>query len=89
MMSNGPQAAAFDALTDLVNTSRRYRDEADRAGRPGWTQTWDALALHLDRSRTRLVEEGEDYLTDAWAIVDAGRLTVARHIIRVERMTRR
>lgn len=85
MMTTGSQAAAFDALTDLVDTARRYRDEADAAHRPGWTQTWDALAAHLDRTRTRLVEEGEDYLPEAWAMVDAGRLTVARHLIRADR----
>jgi hypothetical protein len=87
-MSDGPQAAAFDALTDLVDTARMYREEADRAGFYGRTQTWDALALHLDGCRTRLVEEGEEYLTTAWAMVDAGRLTVARHIIRAERSRR-
>ena len=88
-MSNGPQAAAFDALSDLVNTARLYRDAAEVAGLPGRTQTWDALALTLDSARTRLVEEGEDYLPEAWGMVDAGRLTVARQLIRAERGSRR
>jgi hypothetical protein len=89
MMSDGPQAAAFDALTELVNPARMHRDASLLNGRPGWAQTWDILAGHLDRSRTRLVEEGDDYLADAWGTVDAGRLTIARHLIRIDRRTAR
>lgn len=79
-MRDGDVAACLTALTDLVATARIHRAAAVSAGRFGTAQTFDALAQHLDRVRTRLTEDPVGELADAWAFVDAGRLTIARHV---------
>lgn len=85
MMHTGSAIAAVEALTDLVDTIRVHRDRADREGRRAWVQTWEALGAHLDRVRTILVQEGDPYLSEAWGYVDAGRLTLARNLVRMDR----
>jgi hypothetical protein len=84
-MRSGTQAAALEALGDLVATARTHADVERLNRRTGWAQNWDTLASSLDAVRTRLVQEGDDYLEVAWAFVDSGRLTIARHISRARR----
>lgn len=54
---------ATDALTELVQVARE--------------RGHDRIAQTLDGARTRLVEDGTDYLDAAWAFVDAGRKQLA------------
>lgn len=67
-----------DALTDLVNTARtraracRVRSETTRAGQ------LDYIARTLDAARTRLVQDGDEYLDAAWTMVDRAREVLAR-----------
>lgn len=69
---------ATDALTDLVITARsraracRVRSETTRAAE------LDNIAKTLDGARTRLVQDGPEYLDAAWAFVNAGRTALAR-----------
>lgn len=70
--------AALRALNDLIETGRMLEPVARRVD----TNTADQLAGSLDRLdavRTRLVEEGIDYLDEAWAFVDGGRRIIAGH----------
>jgi hypothetical protein len=85
----GPKSrhAALTALTDLVDTARKHRDETPE-NRIGWRHQWDNIAQQLDATRTTLVQEGDDYLDVAWAMIDSGRLTIARSLVRAERRTR-
>ena len=85
MIRDGPETAALAALTDLVATARVHRAAAIADGRYGTAQTFDALAQHLDRVRTRLTEEHGVFLAEAWGYVDAGRLTIARHLATTRR----
>jgi hypothetical protein len=87
-MNDGPREAALAALTDLVDTARVNRDASEAQGWRMWTQTWSNLADHLDRVRTTLAQEGDDYLPEAWGYVDSGRLTIARYMVRIDRRTR-
>jgi hypothetical protein len=84
-MSSGTRDACLDALVDLVDSARGHRDAHEAAHKIGTAQTFDNLAKHLDAVRTTLIEEGDDYLDVAWAFVDAGRLTIARHLVRLAR----
>ena len=83
--TTGEAIAAVEALSDLVATARYHAELAHAAERPGWAQNWDTLAVHLDAVRTTLIQEGDGYLDIAWAFVDSGRLTIARHISRARR----
>lgn len=68
---------ATDALTDLVDTARTRRNRAADAGLIATARTYDEVAQTLDGARTRLVEDGIEYLESAWAFVDAGRKFLA------------
>lgn len=68
---------ATNALTDLVKTARTRADQARSAGLDGTAKTLDNIALTLDGARTRLIEDGIEYLDAAWAFVDAGRGALA------------
>lgn len=85
-LAAGTERACLDALTDLVDSARAYRDADEANRRYGTAHTFDAIAVQLDRVRTRLAEEHDPYLAEAWAFVDAGRLTIARHLARRRRV---
>jgi len=85
-MIRGDRRDALTALSDLVETARRHRDETP-ADRPGWRHQWEHIAQQMDATRTILVQEGDEYLETAWALVDSGRLTIARSVVRAARRT--
>lgn len=67
---------ALDALNDLVHTARTRAGElvthdSDLATRMRQTAT------KLDAVRTRLVQDGDEYLDQAWAFVDGARMVIA------------
>lgn len=76
-------APALNALSEFVDDARTT---ADRAAGMGLAQTCrriESLALDLDAARTRLVEDGPDYLDAAWAFLDAGRRILAQYRIQL------
>jgi hypothetical protein len=87
MIRTGTTSAALEALTDLVITARAQRDMAE--DHKAWTSRnkFEDIARQLDATRTRLTED-RTYLEQAWAFVDAGRLTVARQMILLDRTIR-
>nr|WP_274637065.1 hypothetical protein [Microbacterium bovistercoris] len=84
-----PTVHCANALTDLVHTARALASRADIAGATRLTRSAAIAADTLDRARTRLIEDGDEYLDAAWAFVDAGRRILAglsaRIIIRERR----
>lgn len=72
------------ALSELVDDARALRDRAAKLGLEHSTRTLGQAAGTLDRARTRLVEDGADYLDAAWAFLDAGRSMVAQHRLVIE-----
>lgn len=68
---------ATNALSDLVDTARTRAERARRVGAEALALDLDGIAATLDRARTRLVEDGTEYLDAAWAFVDAGRRALA------------
>jgi hypothetical protein len=70
-------APATRALTDLVDTARARAARARADGLDGTAKTLDQIARTLDGARTRLIEDGIEYLDAAWAFVDAGRGALA------------
>lgn len=71
---------ATDALTDLVETTDARAARCRAAGDFGLAHEFEAIRQTLDGARTRLVEDGPEYLEAAWAFVDAGRRALAdRH----------
>ncbi|WP_298041458.1 hypothetical protein [uncultured Microbacterium sp.] len=68
---------ATDALSDLVHTAReRARTDRNRQ-RTKRAQAHEHIARTLDGARTRLVQDGPEYLDAAWAFVDGGRKLLA------------
>lgn len=68
-----PTIAAARALTDLVDTARATADRAALKRQRTIAQRCQVIASQLDAARTRLVQDGPEYLDTAWAYVDAGR----------------
>ena len=77
-MRTGTELAALDALSDLIATAHAWRADLYARRLPGSAGTMEHLATQLDLVRARLMEEHEAYLPEAWAFVDAARLTIAR-----------
>ncbi|SDP07054.1 hypothetical protein SAMN04487788_1932 [Microbacterium testaceum StLB037] len=77
--------AAARALSDLVATARERGLNARELGiqRPAYGLL--NIAIDLDSARTRLIQEGDDYLDAAWAFIDAGRRMIADHSETIER----
>lgn len=74
-----PTIAAARALTDLVDTARALSTRATTKRRPGIAHRCQVIAAQLDATRTRLVQDGTDYLDTAWAYVDAGRRAIGTY----------
>ncbi|KAA9105015.1 hypothetical protein [Microbacterium rhizomatis] len=67
------------ALSDLVHSGRDIARAADSIGYTRLATAAAECAATLDGARTRLVEDGPDYLDAAWAFLDAGRRMTADH----------
>jgi len=80
-----PTVHCINALSDLVHSARRLATRAELADAARLHRVAVSIADTLDRARTRLVEDGDEYLDAAWAFVDAGRKHVAQLGIRVDR----
>jgi hypothetical protein len=74
-----PTIACARALTDLVDTARATRDKAVEKRRREIANRCQVIASQLDATRTRLVQDGADYLPSAWAYVDAGRVALRNY----------
>lgn len=72
---------AANALTALYVTARDRATFADADTMPHVAQGLRKIATTLDRARTRLIEDGPNYLDAAWAFVDAGRTLLANYEI--------
>lgn len=70
---------ATNALTDLVLTARAMHETAEKHKLTRVARSLNSIATICDGARTRLVEDGEDYLDAAWAFVDVGRKLIAGH----------
>lgn len=82
---NSATLPALDALTDLVHTARTNADTAVALDRPHNAAALSRMATTLDGARTRLIEDGPDYLPAAWAFVDAARSLIARQAVILDR----
>jgi len=78
-------AAACNAIAELIRSANYERGRAKRKRLPILADQLDLTSRQLDAVRTTLVQEGDEYLQTAWAFVDAGRLTLAKIITRIER----
>lgn len=74
-----PTIAAARALSDLVQTARATRDRALEKRRMPIAQRCQVIVSQLDATRTRLVQDGPDYIPTAWAFVDAGRVALRNY----------
>ncbi|MBN9207271.1 MAG: hypothetical protein J0H96_01245 [Microbacterium ginsengisoli] len=75
-----PTHAEVSILHDLGSLIEAALWEANRASdlhRPNAERTLRGAMVTLDRVRTRLVEEGADYIDEAEAFMRGGRTTVA------------
>lgn len=73
------------ALNDLVDSARALGEHARALGEQARSRGLDHMALTLDATRTRLVQDGIEYLDTAWAIIDAARGLLACYQIALER----
>jgi hypothetical protein len=74
-----PTIAAARALSDLVETARVFRNLAKDKRRRDIAKRCQVIAVQLDATRTRLVQDGDEYLDTAWAYVDAGRRSLGTY----------
>ena len=72
------QLVVLDELAHLVDTARMRAQASEDHGDTRRARALRDIATTLDRARTILVEDGDDYFDAAWAFVEAGRLTLAR-----------
>lgn len=72
-----PTIAAARQLTELVHAARAAAIRSRAAGRPDLARRHEITATQLDAARTRLVQEGSDYIVTAWATIDAARALIA------------
>lgn len=74
-----PTVAAARALSDLIDTARTLLPIARQRRRRNIEHRLNVIIGQLDATRTRLVQDGEEYITTAWAFVDAGRSAIATY----------
>lgn len=78
-----PTTAAARALTELVDTARALTDQARKRRRGDIAHRLTAISTQLDAARTRLVQDGAEYIEPAWAYVDAGRRAIALYRVAI------
>jgi hypothetical protein len=74
-----PTIAACRALSDLVDSARATRSTALSKRRKEIAHRCDVIAVQLDAARTRLVQDGGEYIDTAWAFVDTGRVALRNY----------
>lgn len=74
-----PTLPALNALTELVDAARATRDRADRRRRRDIAHRLEVIAIQLDGARTRLVQDGREYLPRANAMIQAGRTAIRNY----------
>lgn len=79
-----PTIAAARALTDLVDTARVLIPIAEKRKRKNIQHRLGVIVAQLDATRTRLIQEGADYIDPAWAYVDAGRRAIGTYRVVLE-----
>ena len=72
-------------LSQLVDGHRDERDRARLWLRPRIADKLDAAAMQLDAVRTRLVEDGEEFMDEAVAFIDAGRYNLSQVALYLDR----
>lgn len=77
--TQSPTIAAARALTSLVGDARALIPIAQKKRRRQIAHRLTIIAAQLDACRTRLVQDGPDYIETAWAWVDSGRLAIANY----------
>ena len=75
-------------LSHLLDSYRDERDRAERMLRPRVAAGLDAACSQLDAVRTRLVQDGDEFVTEATAFIDAGRTHLAKTTLKLDRMGR-
>lgn len=74
-----PTIAALNVLNDLVNVCRDLLKVALRRGRRDIAARLSIIASQLDATRTRLVQDGREYIDTAWSFIDAGRVAIRNY----------
>ena len=77
--------AALGALTALVTDATSLRQRAENLRARARRNTLDDIVRYTDAARTRLAEDGDNYLDAALSIIDTCRNRLASHHIAVER----
>jgi hypothetical protein len=74
------EIGTLNALTDLIVTARRQEQRASIRER----MRLRSMIAQLDAARTRLVQDGDEYLEVAWSFLDAGREAVVALTLRLD-----
>lgn len=88
-MTDSQTIAAARALTSLVDAADAFAQRCDTLDWPMRAGRIREIRTTLDAARTRLVEDGPNYIDAAWGFVDAGRRQLASHRASIERAERR
>lgn len=74
-----PTIAACRALNDLIETARATQADAKKKRRSDIAHRLGVIISQLDATRTRLVQDGTEYIDTAWAYVDSGRVAIRNY----------
>ena len=82
-MTAAHRAALVDALTDITKAAQAGADAARDKSAEVLMRAALTIRDTADAARTRLVEEGDEYVPVAWAIVDTCRISLAETRLRI------
>jgi hypothetical protein len=75
--TQSPTIAAIRAASDVVDAAWSAHAHAVHKRRRDLAHKCGVIAVQLDATRTRLVQDGPAYIDAGWSMIDAGRVALA------------
>lgn len=82
-MTKAQHHGALEALRDICDSAEHARIDARDRYAEQLMGAAERIRLQADAARTRLVQDGTEYLPTAWAVVDACRIALAETRLRI------
>jgi len=87
-MTRAHQAAALTALADVCDDAAATHIAATEKGATQLAASARRIHFQADAARTRIVQDGDEYMATAWAVVDTCRIALAETRLRVSNARR-
>lgn len=82
-MTKAHQVAVVEALTDLVESARATASLAVEKHATELANAAERIQSQADAARTRFVQDGDEYTSTAWAVIDTCRVSLAETRLRL------